>query len=477
VIEIRPDQLDANGMRKTLVLHQDAEPPPPVVTPAGEFQGRATAKLDEFSPVKVGGKVDGFEVVDALAEGGMGAVFRVKDRDGQRELALKAPLPDGRGGTYTHRMRRFLREVRLSQRMDHPGVAKVVEVGQQDGLPYFTMELVEGTAFSDKMFQGDLSVADAVSIIESAARGVHHIHQKGVIHRDLKPQNILVKRSGEVVIIDFGLARDTNGIDPRITQEGVWLGTPAYIAPEQAQGEASSVDARADVYSLGAVLYEAITGAPPYGSGNTRQIFKNLKTKTAEPVRFHRPECPESVDRVVMKALAKNRENRYATALEFAEALLLVRRDIAALPALKVHTSLERPVADLDALESVLVDKTSPILRSRPKKEGRVGDDSRRAQKNVDAGAETAEVLAVAPSVLEAHGWKDLGTSDAHRAAPGLIPIEKTEKKGSGRNRGDKGHHSRRLRELVAAANGRKQLLVLGGPALLAICGLLLLLL
>ncbi len=496
MLEINPDRLDAGMMKKTLILHpeaqaQGAQEKPRAEKPTGTFQALGTARVDDFAPVRVGHKLDGYEIRENLAEGGMGAVYKVKDREGKRELALKAPLPEGRGGTFTHRLRRFLREVRLTQRMNHPGVARVVEVGQEDGLPYFTMELVEGAPFSDLMFGGPMEIADACEIIENAARAVHHIHEKGVIHRDLKPQNMLVKKDRSVVIIDFGLARDAAGIDPRITQEGVWLGTPAYIAPEQAQGEASVVDARADVYSLAAVLYEAIVGAPPYGAGNTKQIFRNLKNKVAETLRFSRPECPEAVDKVVMKGIAKARENRFATALEFADALAEAREAIAAIPALRVNSA--EAACDLDALESVMVDETTPILRAKADKAG-----SNRSEMRLREDSETLDPRATLPDVTapRATGWKDHATSNANAKALDLVPTEEeraalaaaiaaetatvekpfakrvTEKRIKAV---DGKPSSKRLRKRSTEAMSQNNLLVLAGPALLFICGLLLL--
>ena len=506
MLEINQDRLDAAAMKRTLVLHggKDCTSAKSAkgTIPEDTFHALGTARVDDFAAVRVGTKLDGYEVKENLAEGGMGAVFRVADRDGKRELALKAPLPDGRGGTFAHRMRRFLREVRLTQRMNHPGVAKVVEVGQEDGLPYFTMELIEGIPLSDMMFSGVMEIADACEYIESAARAVHHIHEKGVIHRDLKPQNMLVRKDREVVIIDFGLARDAAGIDPRITQDGVWLGTPAYIAPEQAQGEASVVDARADVYSLAAVLYESLTGNAPYGSGNTKQIFKNLKHKQAENVRFARPECPEAIDKVVMKAIAKHRSDRYATALEFADALREARKSLEGIPTLSACTTTERPVADLDALESVPVDQTTPILRvksgtskSAPSTPSRRFEKLRpdSSERKLDQAATLVDTLAP-----RATGWTNLGTSNANHLAATLPldpPVEVTldfslieKPKAKSDHKSDhktdrklkpvaeKSSLSRRAKKRASAeAAHRKNLLVLAGPALLFICGLLLL--
>ena len=276
---------------------------------------------DEFAAVRVGGAIDGYQVVANLAEGGMGAVFRVQDRENRSEVALKTPLPNGRGGSYHNRLRRFLREARLTSRMKHEGVAQVRDQGQCEGLPYFTVELIDGVPLSERLYQeGVLPIVEAVQIVEKTARAAHHVHQKGVVHRDLKPANILIRPDGQPVIIDFGLARDALGIDPRITESGIWLGTPAYISPEQALGEASRVTPRADVYSLGAVLYELLTGLPPYGVGSPRAIFRALRREDIKAPSTLRT-LPSSLDAVVLKALARSEADRYANAEEFANAL------------------------------------------------------------------------------------------------------------------------------------------------------------
>ncbi len=277
---------------------------------------------NDFAAVRVGGAIDGYQVIDSLAEGGMGAIFRAKERESDREVALKTPLPGGRGGSYHHRLQRFLREARLTSRMEHDGVARVRDQGQCDGLPYFTLDIIEGQPLSDRLYEdGVLPVMESLRIVEASARAAHHIHLKGVVHRDLKPANILIRPDGTPVIIDFGLARDALGIDPRITDSGIWLGTPAYISPEQALGEASRVDGRADVYSLGAILFELLTGLPPFGVGRPRTIFRALREGKVRPPSELRAELPECVDEVVLRALSHDTSTRFANAEELANAI------------------------------------------------------------------------------------------------------------------------------------------------------------
>lgn len=286
---------------------------------AGDLDGKTK---NDFAAVRVGGAIDGYKVVNSLAEGGMGAVFEVLEREGQKRVALKTPLPGGRGGSYHHRLQRFLREARLTSRMEHDGVARVRDQGQCDGLPYFTIDLVDGKPLSDRLYEdGVLPIRESLRIVEGTARAAHHVHQKGVIHRDLKPANILIKNDGTPVIIDFGLARDALGIDPRITESGIWLGTPAYIAPEQALGEASRVDSRADVYSLGAILYELLTGLPPFGVGRPKTIFRALRDGTVRAPSELRSELPKCVDDLVLRSLARDVSDRFANAEHFANAI------------------------------------------------------------------------------------------------------------------------------------------------------------
>jgi serine/threonine protein kinase len=442
-------------------------------------------RQSDFAAVRVGGDIDGYEVLGALAEGGMGAIFRVKDRVSEDELALKAPLPGGRGGTFAHRLKRFLREARLTARMDHDGVAKVREQGHSNGLPYFTLELVDGKPLSDRVYdEGVLPVLEAAAIVEAAARAAHHIHVNGVIHRDLKPANILVREDGAPVIIDFGLARDTIGIDPRITSSGIWLGTPAYIAPEQAQGDASRVDARADVYSLGAVLYECLTGLPPHGVGRTKAIFKALRERDPRPPSALRPEVPAELDAICMRALAKDKEARFNNAEALANALgaFLADQELG-----RVEKDLENSAVSEHFTVSASAVEDAPVARGWNETTttvdlaGRTAaavealSDSRKGKKPSAAapavdplsesrkGKKTSAVAPAAPALAESSkGKKTTGAAKAVAAAPAKV--------------GKKSGARVPRRSPVRVDDTFARLLAFGAPAVAGLLGLLLLL-
>ncbi len=398
----------------------------------------ASGPRGEFAAVRVGGAIDGHQVIDNLAEGGMGAVFKVRERTGT-EAALKTPLPGGRGGSYQNRLNRFLREARLTARMDHEGVARVREQGHSAGLPYFTLDLVDGTPLSERLYrEGVLPIVEAVRIMERTARAAHHVHQRGVVHRDLKPSNILVRPDGTPVIIDFGLARDALGIDPRITESGVWLGTPAYISPEQALGEASRVDGRADVYSLGAVLFELLTGIPPHGVGSPRSIFRALRREEPRAPSTLR-QVPEVLDRVVLKALARDPQQRYPNAEAFANAL-----------------------ADL----LVIFDATPP----EDDHEDSALECSLSISESADRAGEPAAV----------RGWNEPTPTRVDESAESPRMAKRSKRgrtrKSSGRRRATTGRARATRRKGQEHLDAFGRYLAFGGPAVFAVMGLMLLL-
>src|SRR5262245_13723505 len=246
-------------------LHTTSAAAPPA-PPAEESRVSSTARVD----------VGRYEVFEQVGQGGMGTVLRGRDPELDRELAIKTLRVEHRASAGL--ARRFLEEARIGGQLQHPGVVPVHELGTADGLPYFTMKLVRGRTLAE-LLQERSSPADGLprllQVFEQVCQTVAYAHSRGILHRDLKPDNIMVGAFGEVQVMDWGLAKvlDRPGEEGTVhpasdvrlqTQAGTVAGTPAYMAPEQARGEVGQLDARADVFGLGAILCAILTGRPPF---------------------------------------------------------------------------------------------------------------------------------------------------------------------------------------------------------------------
>ncbi len=266
-----------------------------------------------------------YQIVEELGRGAMGVVYRAVDTELRREVALKTVLLGAEGDA--ERTQRFLREARTAATLDHPGIVPIHDMGVVDGIPFFAMGLIRGRTLDEVFASGAAPELDArIRLVAAAARAVAHAHERRVIHRDLKPANIVLDPDGAPHVMDFGLAKQMDE-GARLTAEGEVLGTPMYMAPEQMGGLAHRVGPTADVYSLGAILYEAITGRAPFSGGTLAELMNKVINAEPEAPRSLRRGISVDLETVVLKALDKSPERRYPDAAALADDLDRVLRE------------------------------------------------------------------------------------------------------------------------------------------------------
>jgi serine/threonine-protein kinase len=255
-----------------------------------------------------------------LGRGGMATVFLAQDVKHDRPVALKVLHPELAASLGPER---FQREIRLAARLQHPHILTVLDSGETAGNLWFTMPFVDGESLRSRLSrERQLPVEDALQIAREAAQALQYAHVHGVIHRDVKPENLLLTRDGHTLVADFGIARALSGAaaESKLTGTGFVVGTPAYMSPEQAGGD-PGLDARTDVYSLGAVLFEMLAGEPPYTGATVQALLVKRMTEPAPSVRAVRVNVPEAVDAAIRKALAPVPADRHATMAQFGQAL------------------------------------------------------------------------------------------------------------------------------------------------------------
>ncbi len=267
--------------------------------------------VDMATPEKIGRYI----IKSELGRGGMATVYHAHDPLFEREVALKV-LP--REMLHDPQFRsRFEREIKMVASLEHPAIVPVYDVGDEDGQPYFVMRFMTGGSLSDLIKNGQFTLAETANIISKIAQGLAYAHRKGVIHRDLKPDNILFDENAEPFISDFGIAKLAES-GSSLTGSGV-IGTPAYMSPEQAQG--TQVDGRSDVYGLGVIIYQMLTGQQPYSADTPMGVVLKHITEPVPDILKLIPDMPPEVDDLIKKALAKDKTKRYENTIELAKAL------------------------------------------------------------------------------------------------------------------------------------------------------------
>lgn len=260
-------------------------------------------------------KIGRYEVKSELGRGGMATVYRAFDPRFDREVAIKV-LP--REMMHDPQFRsRFDREIKMIAQLEHPSIVPVYDVGDVDEQPYFVMRFMTGGSLSNKIDQGSMPIDETARIIEKVAQGLAYAHRKGIIHRDLKPDNILFDENGDPFISDFGVAKLSESTS-NLTGSGV-IGTPAYMSPEQAQG--APIDMRSDVYGLGVIVYQMLTGHQPYSADTPMGVVVKHITDPVPEILKVLPNLPQDVDNIIKTAMAKNRDERYPNTIELAKDL------------------------------------------------------------------------------------------------------------------------------------------------------------
>ncbi len=280
-------------------------------------------------------KLGRFDLIERLGVGGFGSVWKARDKELDRTVAIKIP----RAGAMTgEEQEKFFREARAAAQLKHPNIVSVHEVGRDGDSVYIVSDFVRGVTLGDWLTGQQLTSREAAELCAKIADALHHAHEQGVVHRDLKPANMMIDGDGQPHLMDFGLARRDVG-EITVTMDGQVLGTPAYMSPEQAQGEAHTADRRSDVYSLGVILFQLLTGELPF-RGNPRMLMHQVIHDEPPSPRRMNSTIAKDLETIVLKCLEKSPERRYTSAKELADEL---QRFIEGAPILtRPSTVLER---------------------------------------------------------------------------------------------------------------------------------------
>src|SRR5258706_14701523 len=283
----------------------------------------AAEMLTNDPDLRTGQKIGHYEILSTLGRGGMGEVYLARDTKLSRKVALKV-LP----GAFTQdqeRLRRFEQEARATSALNHPNILTIFEIGENDGRHYIVTEFIDGQTLAQRIAPGPLKLGETLNIGEQIASALSAAHGAGIVHRDVKPENIMIRSDGIMKILDFGLAKlaQTQSLPSRPedstrvvvkTNAGVVMGTVAYMSPEQARG--LSLDARTDIWSLGVVIYQMLTGSVPFSGATSSDILVSILEREPRSLHSFSPEIPAELEWIVNKALTKDCDDRYQTSRE-----------------------------------------------------------------------------------------------------------------------------------------------------------------
>src|SRR5262245_6653876 len=286
---------------------------PQIDDPPAEPHVKTTPHL-----AKVLGELGDYELLEEVGRGGQGVVLRARQKSLNRIVALKV-IGLGQWATQAH-LKRFRLEAEAAASLDHPCIVPIYEIGERDGQCYFSMKLVEGGQLDEVVKHTPISIRQGAELISKLARTAHYAHEHRILHRDIKPGNILLDGKGEPHLTDFGLARLLES-ESTVTRTVEVLGTPSYMAPEQAAGNNTTLTCATDVYGLGAVLYQLLTGHPPFAGGTTYERIKLLLETEPRPPRLSNPKIDRDLSTICLKCLEKDPKRRYPSALALAEDL------------------------------------------------------------------------------------------------------------------------------------------------------------
>jgi len=286
--------------QKVLVVRRVQEPPPSSTGPGSRSIGP-------------------YEVLAEIGRGSVSVVYKARHRQTGAEVALKV-LKDSETANPGY-LKRFQQEASAASRLSHPGIVSVLDSGERDGIYYIAMSIVEGVTLDRAMATNRLTLRQFVEVLEQVAKAVHHAHEHGIVHRDLKPANIILDAAGRPHVSDFGLAK-MDQLEKAATHPGGGkIGTPYYMSPEQVMGDVAGTDARSDIYALGVMLYEALTGKVPFPGNSVVQVYLGILNGAPVAPSTLNPRTPHGLEAICLRALSRNKDQRQPTALQFAEEL------------------------------------------------------------------------------------------------------------------------------------------------------------